>query len=62
MITELDTLMERKRSDNYIRHAEALLRLAEEELVSAEGHMISIKGLTKLRDKLARIRAEKVKH
>lgn len=54
-------VMERRRSENYMRHAEQLLRMAEEELVSDNGHIISIKGLKKLRDKLDRIRTGKVK-
>lgn len=49
--------MERNRSASYIRHAESLLSLAEKELISDDGHMISLKGLRKLKDKVVRIKS-----
>ena len=58
MIAEYENIaMERMRSENYLRHAESLLEIAEESLVSKDGELISIKGITKLRDKIARIKA-----
>lgn len=41
-----------------MRHAENLLAMAEESLISNDGELISIKGLEKLRDKIARIKAD----
>jgi len=45
-------MTQQKRSDEYIKRTTHLLHLAEEELISTDGHLISIKGLRKLRDKV----------
>jgi len=45
-------MTQRKRSDEYIKRTTHLLRLAEEELISSDGHLISIRGLRKLRHKV----------
>ena len=62
MIASRTNFIERTRSNNYIKHAEQLLEMAEQELISNEGHLISVKGLQKLRDKVDRIHASQGEH
>lgn len=57
MIASKTRFEERTRSHNYIKHAEQLLEMAEQELISNEGHLISVEGLKKLRAKVDRIHA-----
>ena len=45
------------RSENYILHVEPLLAVAEQDILSSDRDMISIKRLNKLRNKLKRLRA-----
>lgn len=47
----------KKRSEQYVRHAKYLLRVAERDLVTAEGYLISVRGLHKLKTKLNRLGA-----
>ena len=46
------SLQERDRSKAYLNRARLLLELAEQELVSMDGHLISVDGLKKLRKKV----------
>lgn len=55
MIASRTKFTERTRSHNYIKHAEQLLTIAEQELISNDGHLISVEGLKKLRAKVDRI-------
>lgn len=48
--------MERRRSSTYIKHAESLLSVAENDLFGEDGDIISLKGLRKLKEKVTRIR------
>ena len=49
MIASKTRKTERQRSDSYIKHAEQLLAMAEQELISSDGQIISVKGLKKLK-------------
>ncbi len=50
--------MERRRSSTYIKHAESLLSLAENDLFGEDGDIISLQGLRKLKDKVTRINSK----
>ncbi|MCP4457071.1 MAG: hypothetical protein GY816_03440 [Cytophagales bacterium] len=46
------SIQERSRSQAYVNRAKLLLELAEKELISTDGHLISIEGLNKLKQKV----------
>ena len=50
--TKRVSLQERDRSKEYLNRARLLLELAEQELISMDGHLISVDGLKKLRKKV----------
>jgi hypothetical protein len=50
--------MERKRSDDYVKHVKILVETAESELYTPDGRWISVDGLNRLKRKMNAIKVD----
>jgi len=50
--------MERKRSEDYVRHVKLLVQTAERDLFTADGRYISVVGLNRLKRKISTIKVD----